>query len=584
MAVSRTEASNQKSGNRRAQHGFLRSYTRAAFSRMDVLFASFGVNILSLALPLVILQVYDRIVPEDAMDTFTVLMLGIGVVAILDYLLRAVRNHITAWSAARFEHAIGNRAVRRLIGAEIDDFEKSPASAHLDRMAAIESLRDFHSGQGLIAVSDLPFVAIFLGLIWLIGGDLVFAPMAIAGAAAVFAVILGNRLDLAIRERAALDDHRYNFIFQVLNGIHSVKGLGMEAQFMRRYENAVGPLARSVEQVAFLSSLGQSMTVTLSNLAMVATGAFGSLLVVGGTITGGSLIACVLLAGRAVQPLMRMISLWVQSRNLKLAEESLDELMTLPQERDRFDAKKTTPDRIRDIELDAVTVHRNNPDFPVLSDLNLRIPQGSFVAVQGPVGGGKAAFLDLLAGYVHPDLGTLSYDGIDATHIDFETLRHRIGYGKQDAVLYRGTIQDNLTLFGDRTHLSQALHFAHRLGLDEDIAIMPKGLSTQIGDTASDILPGSVQQLIALVRILSRSPELLLLDEANSAFDLDSDRLFRGLLQDLKGDMTIVMITSRPSLIKLADIVVEFSKGRIVGIEDRRPSFADVENTEGDPR
>lgn len=582
MSISSIDAQKKSSEKRRTPPGFLRSYSRAAFSRLDVLFASFGINILSLALPLIILQVYDRIVPEDAMDTFTVLMIGIGVVAILDYLLRAVRNHITAWSAARFEHAIGNRAVGRLIGAEIDEFEKSPASAHLDRMAAIEPLRDFHSGQGLIAVSDLPFVAIFLGLIWLIGGDLVFAPLAIAGAAAVFAIVLGNRLDVAIRERAELDDHRYNFIFQVLNGIHSVKGLGMEAQFLRRYESAMGPLARSVEQVAFLSSLGQSMTVTLSNLAMVATGAFGSLLVVDGTISGGSLIACVLLAGRAVQPLMRMISLWVQSRNLKLAEESLDELMTMPQERDRFDVQKTVPQHIREIELKNVTVNRNNPDFPVLSDLDLHIPEGSFVAVQGPVGGGKAAFLDLLAGYIHPDRGTLSYDGINAAAIDFEALRHSIGYGKQDAVLYRGTIQDNLTLFGDRSHLAQALHYSRRLGLDEDIALMPKGLSTQIGDTASDVLPGSVQQLIALVRILARSPQLLLLDEANSAFDLDSDRLFRGLLQDLKGDITIVMITSRPSLINLADIVVEFSKGRIVEVENRRANFTETVPSEGD--
>ncbi|MFV1853151.1 MAG: ABC transporter transmembrane domain-containing protein [Thalassospira sp.] len=452
MSASSNSARLKRAADTPAAGGFLRSFTRAAFSRMDVLLVSFGVNILSLALPLVVLQVYDRIVPEDAMDTFAILMVGIGVVAVLDYLLRAVRNHITVWSAARFEHAIGTRAVGRLIGAEIDEFEKSPASAHLDRLAAIEPLRDFHSGQGLIAVSDLPFVAIFLCLIWLIGGDLVLAPLSVAGAAAVFAILLGNRLDVAIRERADLDDQRYNFIFQVLNGIHSVKGLGMEAQFLRRYESILGPLVRSVEKVAFLSSLGQSMTTTLSNLAMVATGAFGSLLVVSGTITGGSLIACVLLAGRAVQPLMRMISLWVQSRNLKLAEESLDALMTLPQEHDRYRSKKVTPDRIGDIEINNVTVHRNTPDFPVLSKLNISIPEGSFIAVRGPAGGGKAAFLDLLAGYARPDQGTLTYNGIDAENVDFEALRHHIGYGKQEAVLYRGTIQENLTFSAiDRT-------------------------------------------------------------------------------------------------------------------------------------
>ncbi len=543
---------------------FLRSFYRAALARLDVLVASFGVNVLSLALPLVILQVYDRIIPEEALDTFTVLMLGIAVVAVLDYILRQFRNHITGWSAARFEHATGRRAVDRLMGSEIDAFEQSSPSAHLDRIAAVEPLRDFHSGQGLITISDLPFAAIFLVLIWLIGGELVFATLAVAGTALLFSVILGARLDRALRDRAALDDDRYNFIFQVLNGIHTVKGLGMEAQFQRRYEAMMGPLAHVVERVSYLSSLGQSLSTTFSNLAMVVTGALGSILVVQGSVSGGALIACVLLAGRAIQPLMRIIGLWVQSRTLHLAEERLNVLMAMPQEAARKGTFSTNMPNVGDIVLDKVTVHRGTPDFPSLSEVSLDIPKGAFIAVQGPVGGGKSTFMDLLAGLVSPDEGDLTFDGLPISGIDPDALRSQIGFARQDSVLYRGTIEDNLSLFGGRDYLPAALSYARRLGLDEVLALMPQGLKTEVGDTASDVLPSSVQQQIALVRVLAREPELLLLDEANSAFDMETDHLFRMLLEDLKRDKTIVMVTSRPSLLRLADRVIEFNRGRAI--------------------
>ncbi len=541
--------------------GFLRSYFRAALGRYDVLLASMGINILTLALPIVILQAYDRIIPEESLQTFAALMVGIVLVIIADAFLRGVRNRITNWSGARFEHATARRAIDKLIDAEIDSFEKYPASEHLDRLAAIEPMRDFHSGQGLIALSDLPFVLVFLGLIYAIGGDLVYAPLALAAAAALFAVWIGARLNIAIRERAALDDARYNFVFQVLNGVHTVKGLGMEAQMTRRYQAILGPVAAAVERVAFLSTLGQSMTVTLSNLAMVATAAFGSLMVIEGAMTGGGLVACILLSGRAVQPLMRMIGVWVQSRNLELAEERLDALMTMPAERDRVMGEGAPLERIGEIKLKNVTVVRGAADYPVLSDISMTIPPGAFVALTGPVGGGKSTFLDLMCGFVTPDLGRLTFDGKDAKQIDPTALRSHVGYAKQEAVLYRGDIADNLSFFRGRADLAAALEVAHKLGLDAVIARLPKGLRTPVGDTASDVLPGSVQQQISLCRVLASKPDLLLLDEANAAFDLITDRRFRDLIQSLRGQVTTVVITSRPSLVAAADLVVTLDRG-----------------------
>ncbi|MBT5108369.1 MAG: ATP-binding cassette domain-containing protein [Rhodospirillaceae bacterium] len=551
------------------QHSFLRSLFWVTLRRFDVLLTSVALNILTLALPLVILQVYDRIIPGAATDTFAFLVLGLVIVVVLEAVLRTVRGYIIAWAAARFEHATLRRAVDRLLSTEIEAFENVPAGTHLDRLSAIEPLRDFHSGNGLLAISELPFVFIFLGLIAVIGGPLVFAPIAVVLLAGIAAFFVGISLDRAVRRRAALDDQRYNFIFQVLSGIHSVKGLGLEAQILRRYQAYLRPLSSAVADVARLSGVGQAIGATFGNLAMFAVAAIGSVYVVQGAMTGGTLIASTLLAGRAVQPLIRMIGVWVQARNLKLSEERLDALMALPQEY-RPDTNETVaPNLDTGIVLENITVNRGESDVPVLGNISLEIPAGSIVVVTGAAGSGQSTLLDLMAGLTRPDAGRLLIDGIDSDHIDMRSFRGKIGFARENMVLFRGTVLDNLTTFQGRSALPMAIDGAHSLALDEVIARMPNGLQTKVGDTASDSLAGSIKQLIALVRAFAGEPRLLLLDEANSALDLQTDRKLLQLLEKLRGRTTIILVTSRPSLMNIADLEVSMDRGRIIAVRER---------------
>lgn len=538
---------------------FLRSLWRVTLGRYDVLLASVTINFLVLGLPLVILQVYDRILPSEATGTFGFLIAGLCVIVVIDGSLRWVRSNIVTWSAARFEHATLRRAVDRLIGSNIEEFERWPAGTHLDRISAMEALRDYHSGQGLIALSELPFVFIFLGLIWLIGGPIVYPPLVVVTVAGIVALFIGRKLERAYRDRSALDDKRYNFAFQVLSGIHTVKGLGMELQMVRRYQALLSPLAGAVMNTAFYASLGQSLGTTLGNIAMVSVAAAGSVSVINGTISGGALLACTLLAGRAIQPLIRMIGMWVQSRNLKLAEERLNELMKLKQENRPRNAPKLQFQG--EVRLENLTVHRGRVAHPVLKNVNLHIKPGEIVAITGSVGGSKTALLDLLAGLMEPDEGTLLLDDVDFREIDIAAYRQQIGFARQNSIMYRGTILDNLTKFQGSEDLAPALAIANELGLDEEIAQMPKGLSTPVGDSASDALSASVQQEIALVRALAHHPKLFLFDEANTALDFETDASLRKILQRLHGETTIVMVTSRPSMFSIADRVYEANGG-----------------------
>jgi len=195
-------------GNSGRGRAFTKSVSRRTQHNVEVIAASLAVNVMTLALPLIILQVYDRIIPNGSIDTFIFMAVGLTVVIILDFVLRTIRSYVTSWSAARFEYLANQEAVRNLLNTKIENFERTPASAHMDRLSGIDTVRDFRSGQGVIAFSDLPFVAIFIVLIAVIGQTLVLAPLVIIGVAILMAIWLARRLDLAVKLRNELDDQR----------------------------------------------------------------------------------------------------------------------------------------------------------------------------------------------------------------------------------------------------------------------------------------------------------------------------------------------------------------------------------------
>ncbi|NVJ90763.1 MAG: ATP-binding cassette domain-containing protein [Methylocystaceae bacterium] len=544
-----------------------------------------GLNILTLALPLVVLQVYDRIIPSHSTDTFTFMVLGLITVVLLDGALRALRTYVTTWAGTRFEHAASVRACDTFLGSEIQDFETTPPGVQMERFSAIEALRDHQSGQGLVSFTELPFAFLFVALIALIGGPLVYAPIGVCVMAAVFAIWLGMKLDKIIRLRNQRDDDRYNFIFQVLNGIHSVKGLGMEALMCRHYQHLHAPVAEIMEKLVFYSSLGQSVGAILSNFAMVSVALLGSIFVINGELTGGSLMACTLLGGRAIQPLIRMIGVWVQYRSLKMSNERLNALGAIRQENNSEQNIANTGEITGEITFENASIYQSNTGYPIFKKLNLHINAGEIVAVLGQVGGGKSALLETIAGFIPVTFGKLMFDGVDARRLSYRKLRENMGYVKQNAPLFKGTLRENLTKFRNREHLPAALEIADKLGLSEIIAAMPKGLETPVGESAAEGLSGSVQQLVSLTLSFADHPKILLLDEANTALDGDADRRLREYLETLKGKTTVLMITERPSMIKIADRVIDASHGVVQemiweGFGPARPKYPPAENTD----
>jgi ATP-binding cassette subfamily C protein LapB len=532
------------------------------WARFDVLAASFTLNLLALVMPIVILQTYDRIVPNNSRDTLLLLVVFVAGALVLDAFLRLGRTYVTGWAAARFEHRLGCSMARRLLSADLASFEHSAAGVHLDRMTAIDRLRDFYCGQSILVMVDLPFAFLFLGLIAYLAGALALVPLGVLIAFAVLAWKLGQHLRVAIENRSEVDDRRYNFIIELLTGIHTVKALGMEAQMVRRYERLQESSAASGIEVNMLSGRAQSLGALFSNLTMVLTAGIGCLWVINGELTTGGLAASSLLAGRSLQPLLRAMGLWTQFQNVEVARGRVAEAMATPAEAPANLPALTPVDGALQLQKVHFAYDADGPDL--FRGVDLSVPAGGAVGIRGANGIGKSTLLRLIMRLYLPTQGRITIDGHDLTEFDPASIREQVVYLPQQSVLFQGTIMDNLTGFRGDEAIEPALDMATKLGLDSVIARLPDGYQSRVGESGADALPGGIRQRIAIAHALARNPKVVLFDEANSYLDAAGDAMLRGVLEEMKGRTTLVLVSHRPSLLQLADELYEIKDGQLI--------------------
>ncbi|MBB4211105.1 peptidase domain-containing ABC transporter [Rhodothalassium salexigens] len=522
--------------------------------------ASIATNLLALALPLVVLQVYDRIIPNAALPTLTVLVVGLLFALLLDMLVKLARYYVAGWQGTQFEQRVATGVMNRLLRARLNAVEKIPAGEHLDRLGGIERLRDFYGSQAALALVDSPFVLVFIAILAVIAGWLALVPVVLLGLAIFLTAVLGRRLRAALAERDGCDDRRYNFLIEALSGIHTVKAMALERLIQRRYDRLMQASAGTGYDVAFYSGLTHSVGTILSQLTVASVAGIGSVLVIQGQLTIGGLAACTMLAGRTVQPVLRFMSLWPRYQSVRRAETKLEEIQSVPVER----RGQKVMDGMRSLDLEAVSF-RYGDDLPwVIRDLSLSVAPGEVIGISGANGVGKSTLLHLMLGSLEPEAGSVLLNGEPPSTFRSDSLSRNFAYLPQKPVLFSGTVLENITMFQEQTYLEHALDLAHALGLDEVFARMPDGYDTRVGDTASSTLPAGVAQRITIARALVRRPQLILFDEANTGFDTASDDKLRRTLEDHRGDAALVLVSFRPSLLSIADRRFVLQDGRLL--------------------
>ena len=539
----------------------------SGWRRWDVLAASLALNVLALAMPLVILQIYDRIIPNQAESTLFFLILGLGVVLILEFLLRVLRSTLMSWESARFDHIEGMRAMSHILHTDTLAYEKRSSGFFLDRVQALDKIQEFYSSQAMLFAVDFPFIITFLAVIWYITGSLVLVPLILMGLFLIVSLYAGNKLHNAIKLRSEMEERRQNFLIEILQGIHTVKSMAMESFMLRRYERLQGQSADSVYQLASTNSLVEGTGASFSQLAVITFVAFGAGQVIAGDLSIGALAAGTMLSGRALQPGIRAMNVWSQFQTVRYAKKQVDELFDVPLE--KSGDKPTDAYMTSDIKISNVSFSYPDAERLILDNISLNITPGEAIAITGKNGSGKSTLIKLIAGYINPCEGNILLDDVPIQEYQTQNLRSRVALMPQQGLLFEGSILENMTLYRDGIAVDEAIHLSRLVGLNDTIAKLPHGLDTPITGAGLNSLPEGVKQKIIIIRSLIGNPGLILFDDANANLDLQNDHTLLHLVKRFKGRKTMIIVTHRPTYMRICDRQFEVSGGQLVNISER---------------
>lgn len=521
--------------------------------------SSLIINLLALGMPLGLLQIMDRVVANQSVQTLLLLVLGIVGVIVLEEILRAANSHVTGWLGARFEHAASVNALSRLMHVPLRRLEREEPDMHAERIAAAGKVADFYSGQALLIIFDLPFVLLFLAVIYFIGDWVVLVPLALLTVFAYVVSRFGSWLRKQVEQRNAMDDRRQNFLVEVLGGLHSVKTLGMEAQMERRHELLQAGNSRISESLAYGSAMAATTGMLFTQVMIVGVVFAGAWGVLAGEMTPGGLAACMMLSVRALQPLRRSLTVWLRYQAFVAAQARLQEIADMPVVDDR--SGETLPPVRAGIELKNISMARSN-GTPLFENLSLRVNANECIGIRGESGSGKTSLLSLMSGIDRPDAGEVLVDGRPLADFSEDSVQRQIALIPQNGTIVAGTILENMTMFDDRLN-ARALEIADQIGLDRIVASMKLGYETPMGEGNAETMPPGVCQIITIVRALAHDPSVIIFDEANTTLDMQDDQRLRDYLARCKGKHTLILVTHRPSLLALADRVLILSGGRL---------------------
>lgn len=524
-----------------------------------ILAATLCLNLLALALPLVVLQVFDRVIPFSATSTLFYLFIGLCVVAVLEFALKWSRAVLLGNKAEQFEENLCQKFVKATLNAAPDEFRKTTSAAHIDRLGAISQLRGHYGGQARILSIDLPFTAIFIAMIAMIGGWLVAIPLASMALLYFFKTALKRAQSKVFDKRKTLDGRRYSFLVEVLSQIRTVKANTMEPQMQRRYELLQKQTADISHDVILFSGFSQSFGALFSQVAVAGMGLLGGFLVISGKIGIAELAACMLLNGRTVQPMLKALSLWAQSESLEMAKAKVTEACGMEQ---RPVVTETRKDLRGHIEIRDLSIKYADRDEWLFRDVNGEVSAGECLLLKGNGGSGKSTLMKILMAERVHDKGTVLIDGAPPTAFLGTRGREGLVYCDQNPVYFAGSVLENMSSFGDGEVIDRALKLSEQMGLDKILHRLPMGYNTPVHESKALLNNQNFLQAMTLVRALALRPRVLLLNTVTAALDETTKVKLALILGNLKGETTLVLSSTDDSMIRLADKTIELESAK----------------------
>jgi ATP-binding cassette, subfamily C, bacterial LapB len=534
----------------------------------SALLAALLSNVLMLVTGLVTSVIYDKVIPHQAYVTLWALAGGAAIALGFDLMARQLRAYLIDMAGRKADLIVGSTLFRQTLSLRMEQRPDS-AGAYAHHLAQIEQVREFFASATLSAISDLPFIIVFVAMAFAVGGPLGWVlVIAIPLMLGLSALIQGSlrRATMAHMHQTA-DLH--GVLVEAVDGIEDMKAAGAQGRFLRQYEEATAAYASSMLKTRKITSWTVNISAIAQQAVTLVMLVWGVFLIEDKVISAGALIGSVMFASRALAPLSSVVQLATRYQGARAAMRALDRVMQQPVEREP--GKVYVPRREltgRIALVDAGFAYptpggTGEPGPKVLKGVTLRFEPGERVAVLGRIGSGKSTVLRLLAGLYLPTEGHVEVDGMDLRQIDPADFRARVGFVSQDPRLFSGTLRDNVLLDRPAADPARLAEVARLTGLDRLVSTHPKGWELPVGEGGS-LLSGGQRQLVALARCLVTRPQILLMDEPTSSMDAQSEVAFLRQLHQAGGSCTLIMVTHRPAVLELVKRVLVVDAGRVV--------------------
>jgi len=546
----------------REGHWFWGTLVRAKGIYWSVFLASIMINLFVLATPLFTMNVYDRVVPNNAVETLWVLAIGVSIVYIFDTSLRFIRNYLLDVAGKKSDIIMSSIIFEQVMNLKMDQWPKS-VGAFANRLGQFESIRSFFTASTLIALVDLPFSLLFLIVIAYIGGPLVAIPLITMGLLLLHGLLIVKPLRKSIERVFAASAQKHSMLVESLHAIKMIKTLGASQLTQWAWEESTGEIAASSLKTRELSGSISVVTNLLVQLNMVGIVILGFYEIVDLKLSLGGLIAVVILASRAIAPMSQIASLITNYQQTRAAYDSLDDLMTQDVERPEGKQFVRRPLFEGGIEFRDVQFSYPDTDSTALNNISLKISPGEHVGIIGRVGSGKTTVTNLIMGLYAPDEGSITIDDIDSNQIDPADLRRGIAYLSQDIELIRGSIRENIILKNPQAEDDKILKAAKIAGVDLFVNKMPKGFDTPVGEQGH-FMSGGQRQCIALARTVLLEEPIIILDEPTNSMDNTTESIIRERLYEFTRDRTLILTTHKAPMLELVERLVVIEDGRVI--------------------
>jgi ATP-binding cassette, subfamily C, bacterial LapB len=546
----------------RKGHWFWRVIRENRALYRDVLVAAVLINLFALAMPLFVLNVYDRVVPNHAIETLYMFAAGVTIVLIADLVLRTMRAHFVDKAAQRSDVKLSAHIMERVLGIRM---ENRPASvgSFASNLSAFESVRSFISSATVIAFVDLPFALLFVAIIALIAWPLAIPVLIGAILLLLYALVIHHRLRGLAEESYRMAAQRNSTLVESLSGAETVKAVGAEGRVQANWEHATAHLAQTHSKIRQLTASVSSTASWAQHSVGVAIIVMGVFLVIQGDLSHGGLIAAYLISSRAMSPIGQTAGLLTHYHQAAAALRSLNRIMELPVERPTDSAFLSREGFQGQVEFRNVDFAYPNQPGDALHGVSLRIAAGEHVAVLGRVGSGKSTLAKLILGLYQPTGGAVLVDGIDVRQLDPAELRRSIGYVGQEVTLFYGSLRDNIVASNPLAS-DEAIRRAIAVsGIEDLINAHPEGIDMGVGERGA-LLSGGQKQCVGIARAVLHEPNILLLDEPTSSMDNSTEQVVKRSLKEFMEGRTAVVVTHRTSLLDLVDRVIVLDHGRVV--------------------